>query len=153
MRMVIVIVSIIGLSAVAGAIVIGQLSRDAVVVEQPYETGLKWDEMRREREELGWSLNMKDEPRSMGANTIVFTVLGADGLPLELAASEVTVWASRPAGSAPDVSARLNMLGGPLMAASLALPQVGLWDINVRVSHGGRSMSLVKRVYAEGGAN
>lgn len=147
--MVIVIVCMIGLSAVVGAIVIGQMSRDAVVVEKPYETGLKWDEMRHEREAIGWSLNMKDEALVAGNNTLVFTVLGANGEPLEPAPASVLVWASRPAGSAADVSARVDGLGGPLMAASITLPEVGLWDINVNVSHDGRAMTLSKRVYAE----
>ncbi|RJQ15309.1 MAG: hypothetical protein C4560_10705 [Nitrospiraceae bacterium] len=59
MKTLIVIVTIIALSAVVGAIVVGVRVFDGVVVENPYETGLEWDRIQNEKADSG-PLNDRD---------------------------------------------------------------------------------------------
>lgn len=49
MKILIIIVGIIGFSAVIGAVIFGMKTFDGLVVDKPYETGLLWDKMQKSR--------------------------------------------------------------------------------------------------------
>jgi nitrogen fixation protein FixH len=49
---VLVIVSVLALAATIGALVIGMKSFEGLVVEKPYETGLAWDEIQKQKAKL-----------------------------------------------------------------------------------------------------
>ena len=49
---ILVIVSVLALAATIGALVIGMKSFEGLVVEKPYETGLAWDEIQKQKMKL-----------------------------------------------------------------------------------------------------
>src|SRR5919108_6547317 len=48
---ILVIISILALSATIGALIVGMRSFEGLVVEKPYETGLAWDELQKQKKE------------------------------------------------------------------------------------------------------
>jgi hypothetical protein len=53
MRTAIILICILALAATLGAIVVGIRTVDGLVVEKPYETGLAWDEIQRQKAKPG----------------------------------------------------------------------------------------------------
>ncbi len=53
MRTAIILICVLALAATLGAIVVGMQTFDGLVVEKPYETGLAWDEIQRQKSKPG----------------------------------------------------------------------------------------------------
>jgi nitrogen fixation protein FixH len=144
------LVVIAGLGAVAGAVIVGSMTLDEVVVEHPYEAGLAWDASHHKAEELGWSLMLGREPVVEGANAMHFAVLGPDGMPIGVSADEVALVFERPSGPGTVAASISGSATDGGLVAAFTLPGYGHWVVRARVSHGGQTMDLSGRVYAAG---
>ncbi|MDO8723876.1 MAG: FixH family protein [Syntrophales bacterium] len=149
MRALIIIVSIIVLSAVAGSIIIGVMTFDEQVTEKPYETGLLWDQIQKEKEASGLSVSIMNKGFTAGDNELVFSVAGREGRRLSGVVSSVLV--SRPSTSAYD---RVYPVADPrdgLYRVKVHLPLYGYWVLKTEVSHNGGSLTFEEKIFAEKG--
>ena len=149
MRALIIIVSIIVLSAVAGSIIVGVMTFDEKVTEKPYETGLLWDQIQKEKEASGLSVSTMNKGFTAGDNELVFSVAGREGSPLSGVVSSVLV--SRPSTSAYD---RVYPVADPrdgLYRVKVYLPLYGYWVLKTKVSHNGGSLTFEEKIFAEKG--
>src|SRR5512134_1725587 len=90
----IILLSALVLAVTIGTIVTGGRQFDGVVTERPYETGLAWDEIRKEQQRLGWTVTILNTYITKGNNELSLAVLGRDGKPLKNATVLLTI--SRP---------------------------------------------------------
>ncbi len=97
---IIVLTCILALAATIGTIVVGSRSFEGTVVDKPYETGLAWDEERRNQESLGWSVVLQKATYKTGKNDLIVMVHDKNGVPLSDAVVSVVV--SRPSTRAFD---------------------------------------------------
>ncbi|MDI6801835.1 MAG: FixH family protein [Thermodesulfovibrionales bacterium] len=145
MRILIIIVAIIGFGAVIGSIVVGQRVFEGKVVDKPYETGLMWDKMQREKAEL--RVDIKNTEFKTGNNEIVFSISDKEGKPLSASSVKLTV--SRPTTTAHDMEYKaFRQLDGYYHAA-VKLNLYGYWDLKINIVRDGRSIMLEKRIFAE----
>lgn len=147
MKLVIVIVTIIGLAAVIGAIVVGTRSFDGTVVDKPYDRGLVWDAEQRQRRESGLSIEMNNRPVRVGRNDISFRVSQKEGQ--TLSGTTVNVMVSRPSTRAYDRTYTAAGLKGGLYMASIDLPLYGYWDAKIAVSANEKIVTFEQKLFAE----
>lgn len=147
MKILIIIVTVIGILAVVAAIIIGTRTFEGIVVEKPYERGLAWDEEQRENRELGWNIDLKNSRFTTGENELSFSVLDRSGDPLTDASVAVTV--SRPSTSAYDRTYRDIELQGTAFRSRIDLPLYGNWDLKILVTRGENHGLLRKNIFAE----
>jgi nitrogen fixation protein FixH len=146
MKTILIIVSIIGLSAVVGAIIVGSKTFDDIVVERPYEKGLAYDSIRKERAASGWNVEMASPSPRAGKSEIAFSVTGRDGRPL--ADATVSLFISRPSSPAYDRSYRTTRTDEGLFRTEIELPLYGYWDVKVLVASEGKNISFEKTFFA-----
>jgi nitrogen fixation protein FixH len=149
MKTLIVIVSIIGLAAVGGSIVVGVKSFDGIVTEHPYEKGLLWDEIRNKEMELGWQIDIQNMEFVTGNNDVLISVLDKYGR--HLAGPGVTFMISRPATPAYDKYFDTIKVKEGMFKARINLPLYGYWDIDIDVSSGGDKLLFKKRIFVDKG--
>jgi len=150
MKSLISIVVIVGLIAVAVAVVIGVKSFDGTVTAKPYEEGLAWDDARKEKAELGWSVKLNPAIFKMGENDLQFTILDKHGAPLDLS-SAVSLNISRPSTDAYDRAFDVKKIEGGLYKASVNFPLYGQWDIKIYLNKNNKEIEFKERVFAEKG--
>ena len=68
MKAALIIVTLIGLSAVIGAVIVGRSTFDGTVVDRPYERGLEYDAVQREKAASGWSVHIATPSFRVGRN-------------------------------------------------------------------------------------
>jgi nitrogen fixation protein FixH len=147
MKTLLILVTLIGLSAVIAAIVVGNRSFEGIVTEHPYEKGLQWEKVQDEKTSLGWEVQIPAGRCSVGKNTLTLALLDKGGRPLEGALVSITI--SRPSTTAYDKTYRSKALGNGSYRAEVALPLYGLWDLEVRVVKGREDVTLTKHIFAE----
>jgi len=145
MKTIIAIVIITGLTAVAGAILVGVKSFEGIVTEHPYEKGLKWDEIRGRENELGWRVEIQNREFVTGDNDVFISVLDKHSLPL--ACTEVSLGISRPSAAAFNRDFDIIQVRKGLFSSRLNFPLFGYWDIGIHVSSGGDTLLFEKRIY------
>lgn len=146
MKTLLAAVSVIGVLAVVTAIFVGMGTFEGTVTENPYEKGLKWDAERRERQRLGWSVDLAPGGFVVGRNDITLRVTDRDGTPLDASAVVLTV--SRPSTTDHDATFRCTRARRGVFVAAVDLPLQGYWDLDVAVHRGGDIVSLRRAVYA-----
>jgi nitrogen fixation protein FixH len=149
MKTLIVVVTLIGLAAVLGAIVVGTRSFEGVVVEKPYETGLLWDAAEKEKAAIGWKVELRTKMFRPGENQTVLQVFDKDGNPLS--GAEVSVVVSRPSTNAYDRVYSAAGLSGGIYETPVQLPLFGHWDLRVSVTSNGKTAVFHERIFAERG--
>ena len=149
MKLLITLVSIIGIAAVVGSIVVGLKSFDGTVTENPYKKGLLWDDVRKKTNELGWSVEMRNGRFSPGKNDLILSVRDKDGKPLT--GSTVSVMTGRTATSKYDRHFDTVALNEGTFSVSVPFPLYGYWDIKIEVSQNGDALSFTKRVFVQQG--
>lgn len=147
MRILIIIVVIIGFGAVIGSIVVGQRVFEGKVVDKPYERGLEWDRVQREKAELGWRVDIKNKFKA-GNNEIMFSVLDKKGN--QLKDIQVSLTISRPATTAYDREFGVLQVDG-VYKSVVNFPLHGNWDLKININENGRNIILEKRIFAEQG--
>lgn len=129
---IIVMSCVLALAATIGAIVVGSRSFEGTVVDKPYETGLAWDEARRNRESLGWSVVLQETTYQTGTNDLIVMVRDKNGFPLSDAVVSVAV--SRPSTRAFDRTYRAAARPDGRYRAAIDLPLYGNWEVTIEVS-------------------
>ncbi len=147
MKTLIVIVSIIGLSAVAGSIFVGVKSFDGIVTEHPYEKGLAWDETRNKEKALGWSVDIGNGKFATGYNDVVLSVFDKHGKSHPGASVSITI--SRPSTPAYDMNYAVERIQDGSYRAAVDFPLHGNWDIDVDVSSGADKLLFKKRIFVD----
>lgn len=147
MKTLIVIVSIIALSAVGGSIIVGVKSFDGIVTEHPYEKGLAWDEIRNKEKELGWSVDIGKGKFATGDNDVILSVFDKDGKPLPGASVSITI--SRPSTPAYDMNYDAERIQDGSYRAAVDFPLHGNWDMAIHVDQKENSVIFVNRVFVE----
>jgi nitrogen fixation protein FixH len=144
MRIVLVIVSVIGFAAVIGAIVVGVMSFDGVVTENPYEKGIRWDSMRAERKGSGIEVDLLTEDMSVGKGRMEVMVTGRDGKPYE---GLVNLRISRPETESLDRSYKAEQESKGIYAADVEFPRHGYWEVTVEVSWLGNRIGFTEKLH------
>jgi len=147
MKTLIVVIVLIGLSSVAASIIVGSRVFDGTVTQTPYETGLLWDQMQKEREASGLSITITNAEFTEGTNTLLMKVLDQGGKPLRRASISVTV--SRPSTASYDKTYNCAKLDDGSWRAVLAFPLYGYWDLKVRIVRGQSDILFAKQVFAK----
>ena len=140
MRATLVFVTLIGLGAVVGAVVVGSLVFDGTVVDHPYERGIAWDDDRARHEASGITAVLATAFFRKGENDLVLRALDRSGTPLE---DESCLSGSggsprRPTTGPTSASRRENGTYG----ASVELPLKGRWAVTVLVERGGEPLEF-----------
>ena len=143
MKLTLIIVTLIGIVAVVGAIVMGTMSFDGVVVEHPYERGLEWDRENALREASGLDVRVLSSEPPKGEASIEFLVRHKDGAAYE---GPVGLVLTRPETSALDRSYTTSALGKGRFVAKVEFPREGAWDLMVSLSSVGNTVVFTRRV-------
>jgi nitrogen fixation protein FixH len=146
-RTVIIIISIIAIAATIGTIAVGMKIFDGVVVDNPYEAGLAWDETYQNKVALGWDLKVRNSAFRTGSNELFLEVLDQKGQKLDNAAVQVTT--SRPSTRAYDKTYLAVKTQDGRYRTSIDLPLLGSWDLKIAVSRDKDRCSFTNRIYAE----
>lgn len=152
MKLFIIVIVILCVLAAVVPIMVGRQTFDGLAVEKPYEQGLRWDEEQRARAEAGWSLSLRNGPFTQGKNSVVFELRDRDERPFH--AEKVLLVLTRPSSAAYDRSYDVEAIGMGEYRSSVDFPLRGQWDMRITVFHGGRTVTLEERIFAEpkGGA-
>ena len=144
---IIVLICILALAATIGAIVVGSRSFEGIVVDKPYETGLAWDEERRNQESLGWSVDLQKATFKTGKNDLIIMVRDKNGSLLSDAVVSVAV--SRPSTRAFDRIYLTVVQPNGRYRTEIDLPFYGNWDLIVDVSRKKERTSFNKMISAK----
>jgi len=147
MRILIILVCVIALTATIAAIIVGSRSFEGLVVDKPYETGMAWDETRQKQANLGWTVSVQGAPFKTGMNDLIVKILSKDGSPLADAAISVTV--SRPSTRAYDKTYQTVHLADGRYRASIDLLLYGNWDVTVHASRNNDRSSFKETIFVE----
>lgn len=148
MKLFVIAVVLIGLGIVAATIIVGQQYFEGVVVENPYDQGLLWDKVQKERIASGWAVAVKNEDSLRPGDTeAVIEVKDGQGRPLGNAS--VSVRLSRPSTTEYDRRYETLRLADGLYSARVTIPLYGYWDFEVTVRQGERSVPFLQRVYVK----
>lgn len=149
MRILIIVISITALAATLGAIVVGRQSFEGLVVEKPYETGLKWDESRQKQTNLGWTVSVQGAPFKTGKNELAVNIIDNSGSLITDAIITVTV--SRPSTGAYDKTYRTVRQADGRYHAFIGLQLYGNWDVIIDVSRDNDRAIFKEAIFAERG--
>lgn len=147
MRVLIIFICLVAVGATIATIVVGSRSFEGLVVEHPYESGLAWDQVHREKARLGWHVSVLSLPFKTGKNEMELSVLDKNGLPLSDAVVNVAL--SRPATSAYDRTYPAHRGQDGNYRVSVEVPQYGYWDVRIDVKRSGEQRSFDEKIYAE----
>jgi nitrogen fixation protein FixH len=133
-----------GLGTVVATIWIGSGVREEQVVDQPYETGLRYDADRAARSALGWTARVEEAGLAPRPSVVRLTLWDGAGAPLD--GAQVTVAATRPETSRDRVTARARPLGTGRYEAELAFAGAGRWEVALDVRRGADRLVLERSV-------
>jgi nitrogen fixation protein FixH len=144
MKILLVIVAIIGLGAIAGSIIVGKQVFDGKVTDRPYETGLAWDRMQKERSAFKVIIQTRD--LRTGRNKIIFSIM-KNGSPF--ADDRIFVAISRPSTTAHDRIYDAVKIKDGLYRAEVELPLYGHWNVGISLDKSGSRVVSDDRVFVE----
>lgn len=147
MKTLIIIVTAIGVLAIAATVIIGTRTFEGIVVDKPYDRGLAWDREHRERRELGWRIDLKTKDFKTGENELVFAVLDRNRKPLDNIQVALTI--SRPSTAAYDRTYRSFEYDGTWYRARITFPLFGAWDFRFDISREGEHVSLEEEIFVQ----
>jgi nitrogen fixation protein FixH len=138
MKTLIVLTSVVVMIVVVATVWLGITTFEGIVVQDPYEEGLRWDAIRRERRESGWTVALTDRRAHRGRNDIIVQVVDRSGRPLREAAVDLKLF--RPASDRADRTARAHLEKDGLFHGDLELPLVGRWLAEIVVQTPNRTI-------------
>ncbi len=147
MRVLIIVVCFIAVSATVMTIIIGKKSFEGLVVDKPYETGLAWDVEQAKKTSLNWTMVIQNKSFHTGQNRIDFTLRDKDGSPVRDAVMMIRI--SRPSTARFDRSFQVSCGRDARCQASVVFPRYGLWDIILDVTKDHQTSILQKRIFAD----
>lgn len=143
MKTLVTVVTIIGLSAMIGSIIVGRMVFEGKVIDKPYETGLRYDEMEKAKAEL--SFKMVNKEFHKGENEIFFLLEDSLGRPVTEPHPVFII--SRPATTIYDRQYKVSLVGQGKYMVKVDFPLYGYWDIRISITKEGKSVILEKRIY------
>ena len=147
MKTLLILVAIIGIAAVLGAIVVGNSTFDGTVVDNPYESGLAYDAVQKEREGSGWIVAIVNPSGHVGKNDLMISVTDKDGR--HVSATDVTLTISRPSSTVYDKTYTTIRTDAGLFRAEITLPLHGYWDAKIHITAEGKSITFERKFLAE----
>jgi len=147
MKTLLAVIVVIGLAAVAGAVIVGTRVFDGTVVKEPYERGIAWDVERERQAASGLQVSVVEASFVTGENELAVLVLDRNGQPF--AGDAVSVEASRPASSAYDRTYRAVRRDDGTFRTLVHLPLRGRWNLTVVVEGKNGSLRFRRSIYAE----
>ncbi len=145
MKFTILVVSVLALSAVVGAIVVGNMSFEGIVVDDPYETGLIWDEIQNDRISSGITIRLNTVHFKKGKNRVRFQIEKSKPVEIE----SIIIKRSRPSTVTLDKQVAVSSLSNDEYQAEVDLPLVGNWDLIAQVNINGKRILFSNRIYAQ----
>ena len=146
MKFLIILVVIIGLSAVFGAIIVGRNSFEGIVAEKPYDYGLLWDKEQKARADSGLHTEIMNKTFRVGENRLIIKLLDRERNVIKGAA--LTVLVSRPSTTVYDRRYDALPSSDNLYYSAVYLPLYGYWDVKLQVSEGRSTVSFEHKIYA-----
>jgi nitrogen fixation protein FixH len=143
MKALVIIVTIIGLSAVIGSLIVGKAVFDGKVVDKPYETGLLYDEIEKAKKELRFEVLNKE--LKTGKNEVLFTL--KDHLDRPITDPQMVFMISRPSTTRYDREFQFSYAGEGRYKAEVYFPLHGYWDIRLKLLRDWKPVVIEKRVY------
>jgi nitrogen fixation protein FixH len=147
MKLLLILISIIGLGAVVGAVVVGTRSFDGTVADKPYEQGLAYDAAYHAKVESGWNVEIMKQEFITGSNDIMISVTDRNNKPVTDA--EISVSISRPSSSAYDRTYKAVAAEKGMFRIAAELPLYGYWTAKIQVAKENRSVIFEKTLFAE----
>lgn len=141
----IIAILIAGFSIIGLSVYIGINKRDAVVEENPYYAGLKFDETMRKQAELGWRVKFPHTFKA-GDRRIEFKVFDKNNSSIKDASVELRL--NRLGNAKVKKYECLNSKNGQY-AADVKLDAPGYWEVRVRVEHLNNSIHFDDRIYVQ----
>lgn len=146
MKALLITVVFIGIAAVAGTIIVGMSTFDGTVVDKPYEQGLAYDAVQKEREASGWNVDIANPTLSVGRNDLIISVTDRDGKHLSDISVSLTV--SRPSTSAYDRTYKTIQNENGQFKAETDLPLYGYWDARIHVTSREKHLTFERQIFA-----
>lgn len=147
MKFLLIIVSIIGIGAVIGAVVVGIRTFDGTVVDKPYERGLSYDAVHHEKVASGWNAEILNKEFTIGTNDILLSVTDRNNR--SVTEVEVSVVVSRPSSASYDRTYKAAATEKGQFRLTVDLPLYGSWDAKVQVTDRSRSITFEQTLFAE----
>lgn len=147
MKTLIASIMIISISFIVGSIVVGSMVFEGTVDKTPYETGLQWDLLQKEKESSGLNVVIMNRGFTAGENTLSLAVLDRKGRPVDGASVSVTI--SRPSTTAYDKTYNCSRLADGSWRAGVNFPAYGYWDLEIGVARAENSIRYSKQVFAQ----
>ncbi len=147
MKTLIITIVLVSLLSVAVTIVVADKVFDGTVTSNPYEKGLLWDRVQKERKDSGLRVSIRNGGLAKGMNTLFFAVLDKTDRPLGKASVSVTV--SRPSTTAYDRTYNCAKTDYGSWRANVDFPLYGYWDLNIHVLRGLSDISFTKQVFVQ----
>jgi nitrogen fixation protein FixH len=147
MKTLLVVVTVIGLGAVAATVIVGLRVFDGVVVDQPYERGVSWDAERIRREKSGLETSIDPGSFRKGLNEMVFHVVTSGGLPVEHDRVSLRVSRFETREHSREYEARKGEDGA--LTAPVYLPLAGRWEVTVTVEAEEGPLEFRHEIYAQ----
>lgn len=138
-------IAILGICGVIVTYIIGYNLFEGTVTENPYETGLKWDEANRQRSELGWSIEIENMSFKPGPNKLIFSI--KDKKMNTMRADDIKILTTRPTTSRLDRTWMPQESKEGRYSVQIDFPVFGHWDIVFTVRKGDQVEMLKKSVY------
>jgi len=138
MRYNILIIAILlgGMGIIGASIAVGVATRDVEVVDNAYEAGLKFDQVRKRTEELGWKVEL---PRSLSKGEGGLELTAVDRSGAALSDAQVTLRTFKLGTRAVQTYQCANR-GGGRYAATVRFDSAGAWSAQVQVALKGDSV-------------
>lgn len=145
MRAIIAIALVIGLSITVATVVVGTRTFEGTVVKDAYTEGLRWDEIRRARQESGWSARLVREQLPLGRSTFQVWLLDRANDPLQDV--KVTFSFTKPETSRFDRIFQSRIGGSGIYEADIDLPRPGRWQVKITIVRGDRVIVYDEQVF------
>ena len=147
MRTILIIVVIIGLASVAATIIVGELSFDGTVVKDPYETGLRFDAARKQREASGWHVTIDRARIPVGRGMLKLRIFDREGKALADAGVFVSMSLLTTARYDREYSAQASGFG--VYEVPVDIPKAGPWSARIMVTYQGTTIQFEEMLTAE----
>lgn len=147
MKLTLIAVTLIGLIAVLGAVIIGNMTAEDTVVEHPYERGLDWDRENNLRRDSGLSVALNPGKVEAGVVRVEINIKERTGKGFE---GEVLLKLTRPDTGEFDRRYKAINMGSGRYYAKVDLLKEGVWHVHIEVEYKGESISFLRKISAKG---
>lgn len=140
-KFLIITIILAGFGIVGYSIIAGIEVRDAEVVDNAYETGLKFDETTKQAARLGWRVELPRTVKVSGGKAAGFVIMLRDREG-GLSNASVDVTLNRMGSRAEQSYRCTDEQGGRYRAPAVPVDATGYWEAKVRVARGKDALSF-----------